>query len=397
MQRISGLLWPIVVSLLLPLAAAWFAYPDTHLPPGFGVFPPLFVADPPGFNLAVFIVVGLAELAFVFFLFFPQYFGFRVPVPPPRPAPARFPFWFWPGVAGTLFFWWLMWARPTSAPFGDLVHYAFTPLWWSFIVALDGLVHRLSGGYSLLAARPQTVLVSAVVSLVGWCYFEYLDYFALGNWYYPYSDQIPGLGHTTVVVVFLLAYTTVWPVIFEWYTLLNAFPALATRFTDGPRVALPGGPLLWAGLLLIAAMVFFPYPFFWVTWIGPLLLLSGQLIRKNVWTPFAAVAQGNWGPLILMALATLFNGFVWELWNWGSAHPQQPVANPNYWLYDIPYVNVIHLFAEMPLEGYFGYLPFGVLAWVMFIWLGELFGFDTGLLPPARQGAGSPAPAEHDV
>jgi len=34
----------------------------------------------------------------------------------------------------------------------------------------------------------------------------------------------------------------------------------------------------------------------------------------------------------------------------------------------------------MPLLGYMGYLPFGILVWVVFIWLGALFGFDTGLL-----------------
>jgi hypothetical protein len=34
----------------------------------------------------------------------------------------------------------------------------------------------------------------------------------------------------------------------------------------------------------------------------------------------------------------------------------------------------------MPLLGYIGYMPFGILVWMVFIWLGELFGFDTGLL-----------------
>jgi len=41
MQRVSGLVWPVILSIALPLAAAWLAYPEAHLPPGFGVFPPL--------------------------------------------------------------------------------------------------------------------------------------------------------------------------------------------------------------------------------------------------------------------------------------------------------------------------------------------------------------------
>ncbi len=56
------------------------------------------------------------------------------------------------------------------------------------------------------------------------------------------------------------------------------------------------------------------------------------------------------------------------------------MTNPNYWMYDIPYVNVIHIYAEMPLLGYLGYMPFGILAWLIFIWMGKMFGFNTALL-----------------
>lgn len=376
MQRIHGLVWPIVLSIVLPLVAAWFAYPETHLPPGFAIFPPLFVEAPPGFDLVIFIGLALVEAVIVLFLLFPQWFGFTIPSPAPKSTPVQFPAWFWIGAALTLFFWWLMWARVT--PFGDLVYFAFTPLWWGFILTLDGLVYHRSGGYSLLAARPKTLLISAAVSLVGWFYFEYFDYFALGNWYYP-NSTMPELSHAIVVLLYLTAYTTVWPVIFEWYTLLNTFPGLASRYSKGPKIALPGGLLFGGGFILIFGVVFFPYPLFWVMWIGPLAIFSGHLIRKGIWNPFTPMAEGNWGPALLMALSGMFNGFFWELWNWGSAHPAQPVTNPNYWVYDIPYVNVIHIFAEMPLLGYMGYMPFGILAWAIFIWLGALFGFDTNL------------------
>jgi len=263
-----------------------------------------FVDNPPGFNLVIFVALALVEAAFFLFILFPQWFGFTIPAPQPKPASASFPVWFWIGSVLTLFFWWLMWARITL--FGDLVYYAFTPLWWGFILALDGLAYRHSGGYSLLVARPKTLLISALVSVAGWFYFEYFDYFALGNWYYPNTaDGVMPLTHAPVVLLFLIAYSTAWPAIFEWYTLLNTFPCLVGRYSNGPKIALPGGLLLWGGLLLIFAVVFFPYPL---------------------------------------------------------------------------YVNVIHIFAEMPLLGYIGYLPFGILVWVVFIWAGALFGFDAGLL-----------------
>jgi hypothetical protein len=383
MRSKRDLIWPFLACLLLPLLAAWFAYPVDHLPPKFGVFPPEQIVGAPPFDLAVFCLIALACGAISALLIFPGLFGFK-PVTPPAPMPAaRLPFWFWIGAALTLFFWWLMWARATV--FGSLVYYAFTPMWWGFILMLDGLTYRRSGGKSLLASRPKTFLISTLVSVAGWCFFEYFDYFVLSNWYYP-NGHMAALSHATIVALFLLAYTTVWPAIFEWYTLLLTFPALAVRFSNGPRLALPGSLLLWGGLMLIVLTVFFPYPLFWAMWVGPLIVLAGQLIRKDIWTPFSAMAQGNWSPILLVALASLCNGFFWEMWNHGSENgnpisPFAPLAptNPNYWIYDVPYVNVIHLFSEMPILGYFGYLPFGILVWVFFIWAGKLFGFDSDL------------------
>lgn len=369
--------FPVLFALVLPLIASWFAYPDTHLPPDFGVFPPQYVADAPGFNLLVFCIIALAEILVITLYLIPALFGFKKVAPEPRSQTVALPIWFWIGLVVTLFFWWLMWSRVTI--FGDLVYYAFTPMWWGFIFVLDGLVYRYSNRQSLFASKPKTFLMTAIVSLAGWYLFEYFNYFALGNWYYP-NSTMPELSHQTIVIIFLLAYTTVWPAIFQWYTLLNTCPRLVSRFSQGPKISLNGNLLIWLGLIILVLMVFWPYPFFWALWIGPLLVFAGVLIRSNIWSPFSAMADGNWSPALLMALSAMLNGFFWEFWNYGSAHPAEPVTNPNYWVYDIPYINVIHIFSEMPLLGYMGYMPFGVLAWVIFIWAGKVFGFNTDLI-----------------
>jgi hypothetical protein len=375
----KGLILPILILTIIPLIASWFAYAD-HLPPGFGVFPPLQVSEPPtpGFNLWVFVLLLGIELLLTFFLLFPQKFGFK-PVPAPLPYERKpLPWWFWLGLAVTLVFWTLMWARPE--PLMELVYFAFTPLWWGFITLIDGLVYARSGGYSLMSKKPKLFVITIVVSLFAWYYFEYFDYFALGNWYYPNSVLIPELSHTTIVILYLVAYTTVWPAVFEWYTLLHTFPKLAVKYSDGPKIKLPGTALLIVGLGLMGLMVFYPYPLFWALWIGIMLAFAGVLVIMDIPSPISELAKGNWSPMILIALSALFNGFFWEMWNYGSAHPTEPIANPNYWVYDVPYVNVIHLFSEMPLLGYFGYLAFGLIVWLMFIWAGKVFGFNTYLL-----------------
>ena len=381
MRLKHALLWPFLACLLLPLLAAWFAYPVEHLPPQFGVFPPVQVPGMPGFNLIVFGLILLLGILVAVLFWLPAWFGFK-PMPiPPSPALVRLPFWFWIGALLTLFFWWLMWARITI--FGDLVYYAFTPMWLGFILVLDAWTYRRSGGKSLLASRPGLFLISSLVSVVGWCFFEYFDYFVLSNWYYPNGHML-ALSHAVIVILYLIAYATVWPAVLEWYTLLKTFPALSVRYSNGPRLPLSGNIMVLGGLILIVVTVFYPYPLFWAMWVAPLIVLAGQLLRKNIWTPFTALAEGNWSPLLLIALASLCNGFFWEMWNHGSeninpisAHVPTFATNPNYWIYDIPYVNVIHLFSEMPLLGYLGYLPFGMLVWVFFIWAGKLLGFNT--------------------
>lgn len=371
-----SLLWPVVLSILIPLVVAWWVYPS-HLPPGFGVFPPEHVSPTPGLNITYFLIIGALAVLVTALIVFPKWFGFKGAQPKPQPGKQPLPWWFWLGIVVTAFFWWLMWTGETV--FGGLVYFAFTPLWWGFITVLDGLVYHRNNGRSMYSSRPGLLLFTASISVVGWLYFEYYDYFVLSNWYYP-NGHMPELPHALIVALYLAAYTTVWPAIFQWFQLLSTFPKLTARYQHGPQIPLPATLLIWGGLALIAACAWLPYPLFWGIWIGPMMVITGTLTKLNIWTPFTALSQGNWSPGVVIALSSLFNGFFWEMWNYGSAHfgPDYP-TNPNYWIYDIPYVNVIHIFSEMPLLGYYGYLPFGALTWVFFIWTGALFNKDTDI------------------
>ena len=372
------LLWPVLLTLLIPLIVAWFIYPS-HLPPKFGVFPPQFVANAPGFSLPYFLVMLAGVIYIGGLILMPKYFGFKGAPVEPRPTSTKsLPWWFWVGGAVMGFFWWLMWTRVT--PFGDLVHWAFTPLWWGFIFFLDGIVYQRNNGASLFSKKPLTLLIAAGVSILGWLYFEYYDYFVLGNWYYPNADKV-GWSSTVITIEFLITYSTVTPVLFQWFNLLHTFPKMKARYQNGPKMALNGNHMIFIGSVLIAAMVYWPYELFWAVWIGPYAVMTGILMRLNIWNPFTDIAKGNWTAGVLIGVSSLLNGLFWEMWNYGSnVNAALPVTNPNYWIYDIPYVNVIHIFSEMPLLGYFGYIPFGVLVWQVFIWSGKFAGFDSDIL-----------------
>jgi hypothetical protein len=315
-------------------------------------------------------VIAILATIVVLFIVFPKLFGFKDPVPEVAPNKVPLPWWFYAGTLVTLVCWWLMWARPVMLT--PLIYYTFTPLWWGFITALDGFVYSRNNGRSLMASKSAMFWFSAVFSVVGWFYFEIYDYFNLSNWYYP-NSVMPELSHRTIVILYLVAYSTVTPAVLQWYTLLQTFPNFVARYKQGMKIPSSGNVILTIGVLLIAAATWFPFLLFFGVWLGPLLIVGGALMRIGIWSPLEDLKQGDWRAVVSISLACIFNGFIWELWNHGSEYPSIGYpTNPNFWVYDVPYVNVIHIFSEMPLLGYFGYMPFGIFVWVFFIWAAKL-------------------------
>lgn len=366
--RRSLLLICLVLAIVTPLAGSWIRWGG--LPPGFGVFPAQRAMtpadlDPLYFGAGVLVVALLAA-----FLLAPRWFGFAAPERRPELVVGPLPAWFWGGAGVMAASWALMWFGPDLA-----ARYTFVPLWWGFIVALDGLVYALDEGRSLLATGMAKMALIALVSLGGWHLFEYWNYFVLSNWYYPHADLLSPLGS---FVWYSLSFTTVWPVCFEAYMVLMAIPALRLRWADGPAIALPRAALvvvLLTGFALQLLMGVFPQELFWGLWIAPLLIFGAALGLAGCWTPMTDIARGDWSRAVLMGLGTFLCGFVWEFWNFGSHAFRGGVAtNPNYWYYDVPYFEAGFFFSQMPALGYFGYLFFGVVVWLTWLLAAHIFG-----------------------
>lgn len=376
LKRNLLLLVAVVGVALLPLPGAiWrWGWPL----PGFKTFPVSQAgAAKPGFNPYVFAGGAVVAALIVLVVITPRLFGFqRSRSPRRRVLRVALPWWFWAGAVVNLTSWFTMWfgQLPTTA-------YAFVPLWWGFIVATDGVVYARAGGRSLLASAPRRMLALAAVSIPAWSFFEFMNYYAVEFWVYPINTIFPP---RVQAIWFLLSFSTVWPAIFEWYTLLHTFDALWNRWADGRRLE-PSRFTLWTalGFGAIAMMLFgaFPFSLFVLLWAGPPLVLTSALALLGMWTPFRPIRHGNWSPVVMVGLAGLANGVCWELWNYGSrafrtSQLLTAVINPNYWYYDIPYVNVLHPFSEMPLLGYFGYVPFGALAWVFWLVIAHVLELD---------------------
>lgn len=73
---------------------------------------------------------------------------------------------------------------------------------------------------------------------------------------------------------------------------------------------------------------------------------------------------------MVFALTYLAAGLCLECENYFSGiHNGREVTftqAPAYWQYNLPYVNDYHLF-EMPVVGFFGYMPFSIYVWLWWI------------------------------
>ena len=360
---------------MLPLVGSLVKW--NGLPPGYGDFPAQKVEADPGFSLLYFSLACVVALIITLILVFPRLFGFKKAEGDPRKQGGitPFPIWFWFSLPVLALSWFLMWARVKLSV--SLEYYTFVPLWWSFILILDGLVYKRNNGASIVSRKPKVMQLLAVVSCFSWFAFEYLNFFVLENWYYPNNEVFSNFGN---VFWFSLSYTTVLPAIFEWYMLLKTFRFFRNRYNNGPKMSVSRVFLIIyyiLGLVLAFGMGYYPYLLFWVLWVALVPMLSAAMALAGFWTPFTPIRTGDWSKVILVGLATLFNGFFWELWNFGSEwfHDDAP-TNPNYWKYSVPYLDKFHFFSEMPVLGYFGYLFFGLNCWIIWLIAAYVFKFD---------------------
>jgi len=262
-----------------------------------------------------------------------------------------------------------MWGQFSAL--GSALHYTFVPLWWGFILFLDGILFQRNQGISFISKHPNTLIIAAITSMFGWYYFEYLNFFVLQNWYYP---DLHLIASPFTYVWSALTFSTIWPSLFIWYNLLRTIPAFTNKYRSGPIISLSfSAKVIVAilGCIICVITSIWSSVFFWMVWLGPLMIVSVTLSLLKIPSPFSPIRKGDWSCFLLMGLATLFNGFFWEMWNfWSSPN------NPNYWKYNLPYIHEFLIF-EMPILGFSGYIFFGAVCWVMFILLGKTFNFST--------------------
>jgi hypothetical protein len=189
-------------------------------------------------------------------------------------------------------------------------------------------------------------LLLFLISAPAWWLFELLNW-RTQNWLYQGREYFTDLEY---IALASLSFSTVMPAVFGTADLLDTM-GRPERFRRGP-VLRPTRRTVWTffltGSAMLAALLAWPeycYPLLWAS----LYLILEPL---NVWlgrpSLLDCTARGDWRKVVMLSAGCLVCGFFWEMWNYYS-YPR--------WVYDVPYVEFLHVF-EMPLLGYLGYLVF---------------------------------------
>jgi hypothetical protein len=336
------------LTLLAGLAIAWFAPLAGLIVAGqsiepFTAFPPrtLTIAHAP-FEWGAFIALSIPALGVV------MLYGAALARARPQASLHRtgaFPWWGWLGLALIAIGWILAWTEGLVPP--GWRRHTFTPLWLGYVLMVNALVFR-GTGRSPLTHRTGWFLVLFPVSAAFWWLFEHLNQF-VNNWHY---SGVHATGNWDYFLQATLPFSTVLPAVASTLAWLRQCPRIEA-LALAPVKASP--VLAWlalaTGIAALTAIGVAPQLFYAALWIGPPLVFCSlqQLVLGE--TLLSPLARGDWRPLLQPALAALVCGFFWEMWNHGSLAQ---------WHYSIPYAQRFHVF-EMPLLGYMGYLPFGVM------------------------------------
>ena len=266
-----------------------------------------------------------------------------------RQIDHSFPLWGWLGVVIILIFWIITWNR--FSLFESFQKFTFTPLWVGYILVVNALTFRRSGCCSLLD-RTSYFLFLFPVSAIFWWGFEYINRF-VENWYYVGISEFDPWSYFFFAT---LPFATVLPAVLSTAEWLSTFPRLSAGLDRFPGLTITV-PRMWAWSLIIVsvtgliALVVWPGQLFCLVWIVPLMLICGLQLLTEKPPLINDITTGDWRQIWRLALAGLVCGIFWEMWNaYSLAH----------WKYSVPYVQRFKIF-EMPLIGYAGYLPFGII------------------------------------
>ena len=239
-----------------------------------------------------------------------------------------------------------------------------TPIAWTgYIFFVDALVRRRRGD-SLLTRAPAEAAFIGLAGIPLWVIFEAYNTYSLHNWHYiglPDNVVVRGFG-------FAWAFATISVAIFETAECVGAYRGVRRDVEGSARP--PIIPLGAAGTLSVLAgafMLLLPivHPSDWLAapvWLGFIFLLDPINAAEGAESIRGDLREGHRGRLVNLLASGLICGFVWEFWNYWAGSK---------WIYTVPVPPHVKIF-EMPVAGFFGFPPFAVECFTMYVFVRRL-------------------------
>ena len=254
--------------------------------------------------------------------------------------PKRLPFHFYLGLVLVTIAWYLNWHLE-----GIRSHILFFPLWFGYILAVDGIVFKRKGE-SLLSKNWRRFVGMFFISIPVWWLFEGLN-LRTQNWLYLGREHFSDLEY---FIYASICFSTVIPAVFGSAELINSFKWIR-GIKGGPRISSSIRSvriIIFIGIITLSLLFIWPQYFYVFLWLSVFLILDSINYLRGNRSLVSFTDIRDWRPLISLALGCLMCGFFWEMWNY-LAYPK--------WIYHTPGVEFFYIF-EMPLLGYLGYIPF---------------------------------------
>jgi hypothetical protein len=277
----------------------------------------------------------------------------------------KFPLYGYAGLAGIIA------AEALLFSGNQFVGHWMTPIVWTgYILFVDALVYRFDGRSLLMNDRLEFLAV-AIISIGSWWLFEF--YNAPRFWksdlelWWHYHNLEPNLWLRRIGYDW--AFATITPALLETAQLFQA--TIFKRDRAGSPTIREGNlherPKINKSLLtmliaigLVGVIIPLLYPSEWfapIIWLSFILLIDPINALCGSPSIISDLALGNWKRLFALLASGFVCGFLWEFWNYWALSK---------WTYTVPYFGSIKIF-EMPVLGFFGFPPFAVECWAIYI------------------------------
>jgi hypothetical protein len=239
----------------------------------------------------------------------------------------------------------------------------FTPIAWSaYILIADAAVLALTNR-SRLHDAPITLARMALLSIPLWLIFEAYN-LRLGNWTYT---GVP-LYWPAAIAGYGWSFATITPAVFETSDLVQALmPAVPIEPWKIPRAAENAMMVCGAACLIVPLAVprrVASY-LFALVWLGFILFLDPMNHRLRLPSFLGDLSDGFARRFYGFLASGWICGWLWEFWNfWAHAK----------WQYTFPMFQRAKIF-EMPAPGYFGFIPFALECFAMYVTAAWLVGW----------------------